>query len=154
MLISKKIPGLLLLLFATQAVADGPTLSTAERSAAFKAAGFRHKGSAWVSCGRGTLDEVRDINGDGLPEALISEQSLPCFGNAGIGFSLVGKQPDGHWRLLFQDRGMPIFLAGPGFAGWPDMQVVGPGFCFPVYRWDGRKYQFNRHEYEGKPCSP
>ena len=36
--------------------------------------------------------------------------------------------------------------------GWPDIQVGGPGFCFPVLRWNGKEYILNRHEYEGKPC--
>ena len=31
-------------------------------------------------------------------------------------------------------------------------QMGGPGFCFPVWRWNGKAYALNRFEYEGKRC--
>jgi hypothetical protein len=37
-------------------------------------------------------------------------------------------------------------------GGWPDISVGGPGFCFPVMRWNGRAYVRRRMEYDGKPC--
>jgi len=154
MSIRRIIGGVALSLLVAQACAAGPALSPAERAAAFKAAGFKALGRDWVDCGRGQISEVRDINGDGLPEVLISERDVGCFGNAGQGYSLVSQQANGDWHLLAQGTGMPGFLPGPGVGGWPDMLVGGPGFCFPVYRWNGRKYELNRREYEGKPCSP
>ena len=39
-------------------------------------------------------------------------------------------------------------------GGWPDIQMGGPGFCFPVWRWNGSAYALNRFEYEGKRCKP
>jgi len=36
----------------------------------------------------------------------------------------------------------------------PDMSVGGPGFCFPVLRWNGKAYVQNRYQYEGKACRP
>jgi hypothetical protein len=47
---------------------------------------------------------------------------------------------------------VPRFLATRGKDGWPDLEVGGPGFCFPVQRWNGRAYAQHRMEYEGKPC--
>ena len=32
--------------------------------------------------------------------------------------------------------------------------VGGPGFCFPVQRWNGREYKLQRWEYDGKACKP
>ena len=47
---------------------------------------------------------------------------------------------------------MPDFLKTKGAAGWPDISLGGPGFCFPVVRWNGKAYVNQRLEYEGKPC--
>lgn len=132
----------------------------ADRDAAFKAAGAVQRGGQWVVCaddpdgGGATIDEVRDLNGDGLVEAVVSEGGTFCNGAAGIGFSLLSKQADGSWRNMLQSSGIPEFLATKGAGGWPDVSVGGPGFCFPVLRWNGREYALQRHEYEGRPCSP
>ena len=143
------------------ATAQG-TLSAADRTAAFRAAGFKLQGGRWQACGDpgtdsyagGTIDTVRDLNGDGRPEAVITEGSSFCFGNTGTGYSLVSKQADGSWKLIAASPGIPTFLATRGVSGWPDIEIGGPGFCFPVERWDGRAYKLNRHQYEGKACRP
>ena len=49
---------------------------------------------------------------------------------------------------------IPEFLETTGKDGWPDISVGGPGFCFPVERWNGSEYVLHRHEYEGKACKP
>ena len=53
---------------------------------------------------------------------------------------------------MTESSGMATFLRTKGTAGWPDLEIGGPGFCFPVARWDGKEYKFNRWEYEGKRC--
>jgi hypothetical protein len=30
--------------------------------------------------------------------------------------------------------------------GYPDLLIGGPGFCFPVWRWNGKAYDFSRDE--------
>jgi len=134
-------------------LAAGATLSPADTASAFKAAGYKQDGKRWVACAQGTISEVRDINGDGLPDAVITEESTECHGMAGQGFSLVSKQADGSWKRLAGGTGIATFLAS-GNKGWPDLEVGGPGFCFPVLRWNGQKYVPNRYEYEGKRCKP
>lgn len=137
-------------------------LSTADQAAAFRAAGFALKGKQWQACGDpgtmsytpGAIEQVKDLNGDGRPEAVITEGSTYCFGMTGTGYSLVSKGADGKWTLIDQQQGIPEFLTTKGAANWPDIQVGGPGFCFPVVRWNGREYVLNRHEYEGKRCTP
>ena len=126
-------------------------LSQTDTAAAFKAAGFKLKGKKWVACAEGTISEVRDINGDGLPDAIISEGGTECHGMTGQGYNLVSKQPNGTWKLVSGGTGIPLFLK-TGAKGWPDLEVGGPGFCFPVLRWNGQKYTLNRYEYEGKRC--
>ena len=66
--------------------------------------------------------------------------------------ALVSKQADGKWKLVLEASGVPEFLKTKGTGGWPDISVGGPGFCFPVLRWNGRNYANQRREYEGKPC--
>jgi len=56
--------------------------------------------------------------------------------------------------VITGDIGVPEFLSSKGKDGWPDISIGGPGFCFPVQRWNGREYAVHRHEYEGKACKP
>lgn len=149
----------MLILLAAAAV----SLSPADEAAAFTAAGFTRKGTIWrTDCDEdssaagytpGTIEEVRDLNADGLPEAVITEGGLFCYGNTGTGFMLVSKQGDGRWVLLHQSQGIPTFLDTKA-GGWPELEIGGPGFCFPVLRWNGKEYAQARFQYEGKACRP
>lgn len=148
----------LMLLFASASAAP-VKLSAADEAAVFKAAGFKLKGKHWRSCvddpspnTRGEIEEVRDLNGDGRPEAVVTEGGSFCYGNQVGGYWLVSKQADGRWVLITSGTGIPGFLDTKGAGGWPDIEIGGPGFCFPVERWNGKKYVLQRHQYEGKPC--
>ena len=147
------------LLFSASVIGAPATLSPADEAAAFKAAGFKIHGKQWRACDDsspaytpGTVETVRDLNGDGLPEVVVTEGSASCYGNIGAGYSLVSKQADGNWKLITSGTGMISILPTKGVGGWPDIEVGGPGFCFPVERWNGQKYVLQRHQYEGKPC--
>jgi hypothetical protein len=137
-------------------------LSPADESAVFKLAGFKRKGKRWVQddCDdpssstyqAGSVSELRDLNGDGRPEVVLTEGGTFCYGNTGQGFWLLSQQAGGGWRLLTRHQGLPEFLGSKGKDGFPDILIGGPGFCFPVERWNGKVYQLQRWEYEGKPC--
>lgn len=137
--------------------------SPSEHPAILAAAGFSlHEGQWRSDCGdpgtasyaAGTVESIRDLNGDGLTEAIVTEGGTFCYGNTGTAFWLVGNQPDGSWKLLFHATGIPEFLSQRAAGGWPDLSIGGPGFCFPVFRWDGGEYVRDRFEYDGKPCAP
>jgi hypothetical protein len=138
------------------------TLSAEDQTAAFKAAGFERVDGQWQSCGDpgtasytpGQIDSIADLNGDGRPEAIVSEGSVFCFGGTEVGYSIVSKQADGSWRLITGGPGIPTPLESKGVDGWPDLEIGGPGFCFPVERYNGSEYALDRHQYEGKPCQP
>ena len=136
------------------------TLSAQDQTAAFTAANAAHTKGMWTMCADdpnttgARIESASDINGDGLPDAVIVEDGTFCYGMAGIGFAIVSKQASGQWRVMSQGAGIPTFLGTRGAQGWPDLQIGGPGFCFSVERWDGAQYALNRHEYEGKACSP
>ncbi len=135
-------------------------MESADDAAAFAAAGFKLVDESWRGCDDpgtasyvpGQIEQVADLNGDGQPEALITEGSTVCFGMTGSGYSLVSRNGAGQWKLIDQGTGIIRFLETRGAGNWPDMEVGGPGFCFPVLRWDGAAYKLNRREYEGKPC--
>ena len=124
-----------------------PPLSAADRAAAFKAAGYKPYGKQWVRCveeGTGQHPtgemEVADLNGDGRPEAWIREGSTYCYGATGSAVTLVTKTADGTWRNILDEVGIDGLMPAK-HAGWPDIDVGGPGFGpVPVFRFNGVKY--------------
>jgi hypothetical protein len=152
---------ILLGLMALVGAAGAATPTTAADREIYRAAGFTWSKGAWRSdCGDpgtmsysgGEIERVGDLNGDGFPEVLVIEGGTYCYGNNGTGFWLLAGQPGGKWKLMLQTPGMATVLKTRGVARWPDIQVGGPGFCFPVRRWNGTAYVINRFEYEGKRC--
>lgn len=138
-------------------------LSAADEASAFRAAGFTRVGKRWQACREGgasasyspgAMETVRDIDGDGRPDAILTEGGAACYGMTGTSFWVVSKQADGTWRVITSDIGIPTFLPRRAATGWPDLEVGGPGFCFPVQRWNGRTYTVYRFQYEGRPCRP
>jgi hypothetical protein len=144
------------------AKAGAVSLAAADEAAAFQAAGFKKRGGAWRNCDApagasstpGAIEQTADLNGDGLPEVVIIEGGTFCYGHTGQAFWLVSKLANGSWKLITNNTGIPEFLATKGVDGWPDVSVGGPGFCFPVERWNGKAYRLQRWEYEGKACKP
>ena len=138
-------------------------LSAEQTRAAFQAAGFKRRGNQWrsgcddpgtASYSPGTVDKVADLNGDGRPEVVVVEGGTYCYGHTGQGYWLLSQRADGRWQLLDSGTGIVEVLATKGSDGWPDLSIGGPGFCFPVLRWNGREYKQQRWQYEGKPCRP
>ena len=137
-------------------------LPPAEQASILTAGGFRRAGSAWKGCeGASSVGkdgvEIRDLNGDGRPEAIITDSSTDCYGMAGQGFTIVRAVPGG-WKKMAQETGIPMFLAARGAENYPDIEVGGPGACFPVERWNGKTYRLAGARYDddgkgkGKPC--
>jgi hypothetical protein len=123
-------------------------LVPAEQAAVFKAAGFKKAGGGrYIRCKEdpptasympGRI-ELADINGDGRPEAWVTESSVFCYGNTAEAFVLLTRD-DGGWRVLLDAVGIPV-VRKTKRGGWPDIEVGGPGLAkFPVYRWDGKGY--------------
>ena len=137
-------------------------LSDADRAGAFQAAGFSQVAGDWRSCEApeesiytpGQIEQIGDLNGDGLPEVIISEGSTFCYGGDEVGFSLVSKLADSSWKRILASPGVPTILEQKGAQGWPDIEIGGQGFCFPVQRWNGSEYAINRFQYDGQVCNP
>lgn len=145
------------MLIAIVLAAASPALSIPDQAAVFRAAGATRRGARWIICAEdlnasARIDLVKDLNGDGRPEAVVSEDGSFCHGAAGTGFTLLSKQANGKWKPMLALSGIPEFLKAKGAGGWPDISVGGPGFCFPVLRWNGRDYANHRREYQGRRC--
>ena len=123
-------------------------LTPADRTAIFKAAGFKKaRDGQYIRCEEETPTasytpgqiELANLNGDGQPEAWVTESSMFCYGSPHTSFVLVRKDA-GAWSVLIDDVGIPVVLKTKRL-GWPDIKVGGPGFGkFPVYRWNGKSY--------------
>ena len=161
--------GLILCVFTSGVIAESSVgrleLSEADRVAAFKAAGAVQRKGKWIICAPpadsgapesagATIETVLDLNGDGRPEAVITDSGTYCYGRDEAGFQVLSKQANGSWRVITGDSGIAEFLKTKGVGGWPDISVGGPGFCFPVQRWNGKSYEVQRFEYQGKRCKP
>lgn len=136
-------------------------LQPSDEAEAFKAAGYLLTEGKWhsecnepieLSFSPAQIESVTDLNGDSLPEVIITEGSLACYGNTGSGFTIVSKQSNNLWKPMLSSTGIPAFLKTKGINSWPDIEIGGPGFCFSVWRWNGKSYEINRYEYEGKSC--
>lgn len=137
------------------AYAKPTSVSPVESAAIFKAAGFHPQGKTWKSqCGSGSIELLKDLNQDGQPEALVTDESTMCYGNTGVGYYFLSKNKQGQWKLLFKNMGIAQFLKTTGINKMPDISNGGPGFCFAIYRWNGKSYELNRYEYDGKSCTP
>lgn len=131
-----------------------PDIPSKDSNLIFKAAGFAKTKHGWEGkCETGEITVYRDLNKDGLNDAVISDYSSMCYGNTGVGYHLIAQQKNGKWKTIFENAGIPTFLKSTGKDGWPDIENGGPGLCFAVYRWDGKSYEVNRYEYQGKACS-
>jgi hypothetical protein len=136
--------------FAKTEASTGVT--AADRAAAMRAAGFVSQGGRWLG-GEGHCEaviepsDIRDLNGDGRSEIVVTESGSFCYGHTGQGFYIMERAENG-WRTLFQSQGIPEFLPTKGAGGWPDIVLGGPGFCFPVVRFNGKTYAVHRQKEE------
>ena len=100
-------------------------LSPAEQASILTAGGFKRDGKAWKGCeGSSSVDkdgvEIKDLNGDGRPEAVITDSSTDCYGMPGRGSPSLRAVPGG-WKTMAQETGIPMFLEAarrPGLSGY------------------------------------
>lgn len=84
-----------------------------------------------------------DINKDGLDEIALVFGNSAVSGPAGSSGALYIKNEAGQYQSNFGFPGMYAFLSTNNL-GYPDVLIGGPGFEFPVWRWDGTAYAMNR----------
>lgn len=126
-------------------------LSAAEQRAIFEALDLRlaPDGKQFLdsSCEMPATMQVDypDLNRDGAPEVLVTYGNTCLSGNTGTSVLLFVKG-DGRYRANLGFPGAEVTALDASNLGYRDLLIGGPGFCFPVWRWNGREYEFLRSE--------
>ena len=87
--------------------------------------------------------EVVDMNGDGQPEVFTNVHGSCIGGGAGVHMNLYIKHKSGQWKPQFGFPGMYTVLKTK-HKGYPDIEIGGPGNCFPKWRWNGKEYALHK----------
>lgn len=90
----------------------------------------------------------RDINADGVNELVVSSRPAElgngvtgCYGRVGQNLYVMSKV-NGIWHILVGGDDTHDFVFHPRDAGqMPDVELTGPGFCFPIHRFHNGKYR-------------
>lgn len=131
---------------------DQGGLAESERVEIFKFLGLSvaPDGKSFIDqvCGQPASAEVRfsDMNSDKVKEVLVTYGNTCLSGHAGSAVVLFIKDSSGSYR---PNLGFPASSADPlpsTSKGYPDLLIGGPGFCFPVWRWNGTEYYYLRSE--------
>uniref|UniRef100_A0A9E8CT18 FG-GAP repeat protein n=1 Tax=Bosea sp. NBC_00436 TaxID=2969620 RepID=A0A9E8CT18_9HYPH len=118
--------------------------------------------------GGGKLEQTtdaKDINGDGIDEIILTETGTTgasmCFGRVGQQMSILVSDGAGGWRTALSVPAAGLDFIKRADNSWPDIEIGGPGFCFPIWRmqegtgsYDIWKRCENGRLVEVKPSSP
>lgn len=85
-----------------------------------------------------------DLNNDGVEELFVSYGNTYTSGNAGGEVALFAKNGAGNYVSVLSYSGVLPFALPTSNKGYPDLALGMPGFTFPVYQWNGSKYEQNR----------
>jgi hypothetical protein len=81
-----------------------------------------------------------DLNKDGKEEVFIGFGNGYTSGNTGSSIVLYIKNAAGKYEMNLGFPGMIPDVLTTVYKGYPDLVVGGPGFEFPVFRWNGKIY--------------
>lgn len=96
-------------------------------------------GDYFPDCGGTYTAELLDLNNDGQPEVFVQIGQSCMSGIIGNHIELYVKDKNGKWNEQFGFDGLPTFLDTFN-EGFPDIEIGMTGDCFPVWRWNGEKY--------------
>ena len=82
-----------------------------------------------------------DMNKDGKEEVFVSFGNTYTSGNTGSSISLFIKDAAGIYTDNFGFPGTIPEALITANLGYPDLLIGGPGFEFPVWRWNGKMYK-------------
>lgn len=87
--------------------------------------------------------QVIDLNQDGLAEVFTNVYGSCLGGGAGVQVNLYIKNKLGKWVPQFGFPGTYTILNTKN-KGFPDIEIGGPGNCFPIWRWNGSEYYLHK----------
>jgi len=85
-----------------------------------------------------------DMNKDGKEEIFVQFGNTYTSGNTGMSIALFIKNSSGVYQNHLGFPGMIPDALTTGNQGYPDLLIGGPGFEFPVLRWNGKTYAHYR----------
>lgn len=85
-----------------------------------------------------------DLNKDGKEEIFVSFGNGYTSGNTGSSISLFIKDAKGVYQQHLGFPGMVPDALASASQGYPDLLIGGPGFEYPVWRWNGKTYNLHR----------
>ena len=92
------------------------------------------------------MASARDLNGDGTLEVFLLGGNSCLSGSAGATVSLFIKDASGKYQPHLGFPAGSYEVLETSNQGFPDLMFGGPGFCFPVWRWNGTTYDFFRNQ--------
>ncbi|MBI2276485.1 MAG: hypothetical protein HYU74_03965 [Dechloromonas sp.] len=123
--------------------ASSSSVSAADTRAIYIAVGLTERaGKLYDACGEIVQPEFEavDLNSDGRLEVFVTIPGACQGGAAGAELSLLIKGSKGHWKVNLGFPAGGYKLLTTRNMGFPDIEIGGPGFCFPVWRWNGSHY--------------
>ena len=85
-----------------------------------------------------------DLNKDGAEEVFVLMDGL-LFGNTGEGVALFVKNSQQAYEHQVEVAGGIAVILDTPTNGYPDLVIAGPGFEFPLYKWNGKSYTHTRN---------
>lgn len=86
-----------------------------------------------------------DFNKDGKEEIFILFGNSYTSGNTGSSIAMFVKDAKGSYVDQLGFPGTAPDVLATANLGYPDLLIGGPGMEFPVWRWNGKAYAFNRN---------
>ncbi len=98
---------------------------------------------------------LEDLNDDGSPEVFVQAGNVCNSGFTGSSLWLFIRDSAGRLQANFGFAALGYRRVGNQVQGFPDLELGGPGFCHPVWHWDGTGYVFLRRiEEQPGGCVP
>lgn len=127
---------------------SGSQLSAAEKNTLFRKLGLQvaanKKGFQMDGFDVGAKAYPVDLNKDGAEEVFVIMDGL-LFGNTGQGVALFMKNSAGMYEQQDEVAGGIAVVLDTQSNGYPELVIAGPGFEFPLYRWNGKSYTYVRN---------
>lgn len=121
--------------------------NSAQQKKMFELAGLRMQEGQWLdACDVKVQPEMEsvDLNADGRAEVFVTIPGNCSGGAAGASLSLFTQDACGSWQMQFSFPAGGYRRIARKSGEFPDLELIGPGICSPVWRWSGTQYRLHK----------